>query len=145
MPVSIQPFVWKAAPTLARAASGHPWNSLTHCQGSWMSACSCQVQWLYLLSSLDPSLKHRREGRENCLPGSFLNSPPVLDWKPRPRSRRLKLLTFRCSHKNVLKHIGNIQIIHKHQAFQNTASWNVYWILLAEMGQCRTSWGRKIK
>lgn len=112
MPVSLKPFVWrKNGPNLGQSCIWAPPELPDSCQGSWMRVWSCQVQWLYMLSSPDPSLKHGREGGggENRLPRSFFSRAPLLDWKPWPCSSRLRLHTFRLSHKNVLKHIGKMQ------------------------------------
>ena len=77
-----------------------------------------------LLNSLGPSLKHRRKGRENSLLRSF--SAGLLDGNPGPCLRRLRLLTFELSCKNILKRIGNIQnVFIETKLSKHTASSNV--------------------
>lgn len=105
----------------------------------------------FLLSSLGPSLKHRRKGRGNGLLRSFFSRPCVLDGKPGPCLRRLRWLTVRLSCKKVLRHRGNIQnSFTEAKLSKHTVSWTVtvqqtiYRILLAEVGLRRASWGRKV-
>lgn len=79
LPVNIKLFVWTVALILGRVASGLPWNSLTHCWGSWMRAGHRTKHSGFAVKLPGHSLKHGGKRESGCR--HVFTGPPVPYWK----------------------------------------------------------------